>query len=117
MVHLKNLEAGIEDCSRARTYHNERFKRSAEAHGLVAQKVGNSGYANTSLSSKTRQLIESLNLDNFKIYRDLYGDVKERKKQSSIKYRCPACSTIIRATRKVNVRCDDCNRMFISSEV
>ena len=77
MVHLKNLELGVEDCSHNRTYHNERFKQTAEAHGLIAEKIGNSGYANTSLTRKTRDLIEKFEFGNFNIYRELYGGAKK----------------------------------------
>lgn len=30
----------------------------------------------------------------------------------SIKYVCPVCGTIIRATRQVNVKCGDCDVAF-----
>ena len=35
MVHYFNYVRGIQDCSRGGTYHNRRFKTSAEAHGLL----------------------------------------------------------------------------------
>ena len=115
MVHLKNLESGIEDCSRNRTYHNERFKQVAEKHGLKAEKVGINGYANTILTNQAEQLIQTFEFEKFNIYRELHGGAKRKTKQSSIKYTCPLCETIIRATRKVNVRCGDCNCLFVSA--
>ena len=35
MVHYHNYILGVQDCSRGGTYHNKRFKASAEAHGLL----------------------------------------------------------------------------------
>ena len=35
MVHYWNFVNGIQDCSRGGTYHNKKFKESAEAHGLL----------------------------------------------------------------------------------
>jgi predicted RNA-binding Zn-ribbon protein involved in translation (DUF1610 family) len=35
-----------------------------------------------------------------------------KSKNRSIKYVCPQCGTIIRATREVNVVCGDCGEAF-----
>ena len=35
MVHYSNYVNGVQDCSRGGTYHNKRFKASAESHGLI----------------------------------------------------------------------------------
>lgn len=42
--------------------------------------------------------------------------IEEKPKQSSRKYICPECRTIIRATKEVNVLCVDCNKPFIKEE-
>ena len=34
MVHYYNYTLGVQDCSRCNTYHNRRFKESAEEHDL-----------------------------------------------------------------------------------
>lgn len=34
MVHLYNLQIGVQDTSRNGTYHNKKFKETAEQHGL-----------------------------------------------------------------------------------
>lgn len=41
---------------------------------------------------------------------------EEKPKQSSRKYICPECKTIIRATKEVNVVCGDCNKHFVKEE-
>ena len=38
MAHLYNLENGIKDTSRAGTYHNAKFKATAEEHGLICER-------------------------------------------------------------------------------
>lgn len=125
MVHLLNAENDILDCSRHGYYHNGKFKKAAEEHGLFVEKMGTYGYAATSLMPKTEQSIKSLGLDKFTLYRDpLYaqGNGQEdgqesgqaNAKQSTRKYACPSCHTIIRATRSVNVHCVDCDFDFIA---
>lgn len=37
---------------------------------------------------------------------------RQTSKNRSIKYVCPQCGAIIRATKKVNVLCGDCNAPF-----
>lgn len=37
---------------------------------------------------------------------------KSTSRNRSIKYVCPACGTIIRAARQVNVKCGDCDVAF-----
>ena len=39
MVHLQNLQDGVQDTSRSGTYHNKKFKETAEAHGLIVEKA------------------------------------------------------------------------------
>ena len=45
MVHLWNLQEGVQDTSRSGTYHNKNFKIAAEAHGLIVEKRPNMGSA------------------------------------------------------------------------
>ena len=37
MVHYHNYVCGIQDCSRGGTYHNRKFRDSAEARGLIVE--------------------------------------------------------------------------------
>lgn len=52
MVHYYNFENGIQDCSRGGTYHNRRFKESAEAHGLTVAHHEKYGWVITSPSDR-----------------------------------------------------------------
>lgn len=38
MVHLYNLQIGVQDTSRGGTYHNKKYKEAAEKHGLTVEK-------------------------------------------------------------------------------
>lgn len=45
MVHLWNLQEGVQDTSRSGTYHNKNFKTAAEAHGLIVEKTAKHGFS------------------------------------------------------------------------
>ena len=55
MVHLSNLQAGVQDCSRGGTYHNRKFKAAAEACDLQIDYDSRVGW---SVTSPTEALIE-----------------------------------------------------------
>lgn len=116
MVHLKNLQDGVQDTSRAGTYHNKKFKEVAEAHGLTVEKVPTYGYARTDLNDEGKAFVDSLTDDTqFGIRRKkIPGRAKGKggSKQSSRKYVCPDCGCIIRATKEVYVICGLCNVAF-----
>jgi hypothetical protein len=118
MVHLYNFQQNIQDCSRSGKYHNKKFKEAAERHGLIVEKISLYGFASTSLKPETLKYIKTLNLKAFDLFRDtrraFAENTDEPEARSSTRiYVCPQCQTIIRATREVNVRCEDCDVLFI----
>lgn len=114
MVHLDNLYKGIKDTSRAGTYHNKKFKEAAENHGLIVEETEKYGYAKTKLTDEAKQKIGH---GQFEMFRDSAPmKAKKKSKSSSIKYVCPECGAIIRATKEVNVQCADCGVMFEKAE-
>lgn len=121
MVHLYNLQNGIKDTSRGGTYHNTKFKESAEAHGLNVEKNEKYGYSTTTLNDDSREEVHefanALNLESFDLFRkpEEKGE-KNGGKSSSRKYVCPVCGTIIRATKEVKVICSDCDVLFELAE-
>lgn len=140
MVHLYNLQKNIKDTSRGNTYHNKKFKQSAEAAGLVIEYDKRIGWSVTKLPDSTKEFIEAnVNPEVFTLTRARHrninptgeneegpegedteegtGDGEEEKpKHSTRKYICPGCNTIIRATKDVNVTCTDCNIPFVKQE-
>jgi len=126
MCHLLNIQRGVQDTSRAGTYHNREFKAVAEAKGLIVGKDAKYGYCITTPSPEFTELVKKhcragcFKLERMKTYRDgtpkvtkTGTDGKEktisRTKQSSRKYICPDCGTIVRATKEVNIICGDCD--------
>lgn len=112
MVHLYNLENDINDTSRNGTYHNKKFKESAESHGLLVEKDNKYGWTNTKLNEEAKSFVNSLNID-FSLYRQKEEKEKAKSKtQSTRKYVCPQCGCIIRATKDVHVICGECEEIF-----
>jgi hypothetical protein len=134
MCHLYNIQNGIQDTSRAGTYHNAKFKEIAEKCGMFVEKNEKYGYCVTTPSDElTRYVKENcragcFKLERMKTYKDgtpktttKGEDGKEktvsRTKQSMKKYSCPKCGLIVRATKDVTGRlmCLDCSEIFIES--
>lgn len=113
MVHLYNLQEGIQDTSRGGKYHNKKFKAVAEAHGLTIEKDEKYGWTKTSLNEDGKKFLQSLGDFKFDLFRKKIPKIgKAASKQSSRKYVCPMCGVIIRATKEVHVICADCNEEF-----
>jgi len=110
MVHLWNLQNGVQDTSRGGTYHNKKFKQVAEEHGLMIECSPKYGWTITHLQPETEKFIEKMGDFSFDLYRDSASRIKAKtsSKQSSRKYVCPVCGLIIRATKEVRVQCMDC---------
>lgn len=117
MVHLYNLQNGIKDTSRSGYYHNKTFKESAEAHGLVAEKVEGSGYSKTRLSEEAANFVKRQDKVHFNLFRT--ADTRQIKKKQKVtvhRYVCPTCGDIVRATKVVHVGCLDCGCAMVEQE-
>ena len=115
MVHLKNLQDGVQDTSRSGTYHNKKFKEAAEAHGLICEKGEKYGWHKTTLNPEALEYVQSLGKQGFALVRPRLLGLKGSSKgggSSSRKYVCPCCGTIIRATKEVHVLCGECEVEF-----
>ena len=114
-------------------YHNKKFKETAEAHGLAFSHHHTYGWTVTDLTPETAAWIAQqpelsdiaanrLGTIRIKSKGEGEGDDDETtttikggrstSKNRSIKYVCPKCGAIIRATRLVNVVCGDCDVAF-----
>lgn len=107
----------VQDVSNNGYYHNMKFKATAEAHGLIIEKHQKYGWTVTKLAPEAEAWIKAtLGESGIKASRlQMEGSSKGGSKKSinrSIKYVCPCCGTIIRATREVNVICGDCGEPF-----
>ena len=115
-------------------YHNKKFKETAEAHGLAISHHPRYGWTVTDLVPDTAALIaQQPELSDITANRQATIQIKAKgndegdedgaattttkggrstSKNRSIKYVCPKCGAIIRATKLVNVVCGDCNVAF-----
>lgn len=117
MVHLYNLQIGVQDTSRSGTYHNKKFKEAAEQHGLIAESSGKYGYSSTKLTDEAAAFIKGNAEVKFELFRKPVPKMgKSSKSSNSRKYVCPGCGCIIRATKEVHVICADCNLEFEEDE-
>jgi hypothetical protein len=91
MVHLQNLQDGVQDTSRSGMYHNQKFKTAAEAHGLTVEKGSKYGWHITTLSPEALEYVQSLGKQNFSLVRPKMGlkGSSKAKSNSSRKYVCP----------------------------
>ena len=101
----------LQDCSRSGSYHNKIFKRIAETHGLNVEFIKGLGYAHTELSATSETVIEKYVSDNplVMIYRLPVFKGQNVKSTSTRKYVCGCCGNSVRATKRVNIICGDCN--------
>lgn len=125
MTHLYNINHNVKDVSRNGYFHNKRFKDEAEKHGLIISKVDGIGWSQTNLTDDAKLFISGINIKMKTIVRkSLYSmsatedddESKETKKKKSIKYVCCKCGISVRATKQVNIRCDDCDEIMIDSD-
>lgn len=119
MCHYYCYLNGIAETSRSGYYHNKKFKKVAETHGLKVEKTGNAnGWAYTELTENSKALLKKFERDEKFICSTGNRETKpnahgqEERASSTRKYICPCCRTKIRATRVVRVICADCQIMF-----
>ena len=127
MAHLYNLSNNIQDVSRNGTYHNKKFKETAENAGLIIEHDKRIGWSITRLNNECMKFIKDngfseevftlSRLEPLEAYKsgddDEEGNIIEKPKQSTRKYICPTCGTIVRATKDVKIICGECNIDFV----
>ncbi|MVB11983.1 hypothetical protein CAFE_27120 [Caprobacter fermentans] len=126
MVHLWNIQEGIQDCSRSGYYHNKRFRDAANCRDLEIGFSKNIGWSITQPAPALCAFIEEQGWREIDMNRDEVGAREKggadaanvpngmaHRPSSTRKYVCPACHTSVRATHEVRVRCEDCNEMMV----
>lgn len=133
MVHLDNIKKGIKDTSGGGRYHNKKFKETAEAHGLVIEKVEGYGWTKTSLQDETAAWIdENVEIDKFDLVRlgarksgkgtgtdstgseGDSGDSEATPKKSKYKYyACPCCGKKFYSIYEIKANCEECDMPFV----
>jgi hypothetical protein len=115
MVHLLNLQNEVKDTSRRGTYHNKKFKQTAEEHEMITEQDAKYGWCITKLTPVALDFINSLNGETINLFRT--KDTKVKTSVSRVKkYICPNCGTKVKATKEVNIICADCSTDFQQEE-
>ena len=118
MCHQYATAHEIKDTSRSGNYHNKLFKKIAEEHGLKVECVAKIGWSYTTLTDKTAAMITDFAAANppTVIYRIPVMKCQITKNTSTRKYICPVCGQSVRATKRVNIMCMDCNAPMVDEE-
>lgn len=127
MVHLLNMQRGIQDCSRGGTYHNQKFRDEAEKHMLRIDKDDRYGWTVTSPTDELLEYILRQGWEEIQISRTLdigaligtgggkskgKGGVPatgKKPKGNSRKHTCPVCGRIARTTCDFPIICGICH--------
>ena len=129
MVHYYNHVNNVQDTSRGNTYHNKRFRESAEARGLHVEHHPTYGWSITSPADELLDFCLYNGLTDILLNRnEQFGirvpigggvsngvPVRTTKPSSTRRYVCPCCGAIVRATRTVNIGCLDCDEQMVVS--
>ena len=127
MVHYYNHVNGIQDTSRGNTYHNKRFRDSAQERGLIVEHHPTYGWSITSPADSLLDFVLFNGLTDILINRNEFYGVRvpvgganngtgiapTTKPSSTRKYVCPCCGMSVRATRNVNIGCLDCDERMV----
>lgn len=126
MLHLKNIELGIKDCSSTSQRHNKAFKEACDKVGLYVEQMGNYGWCRhgnfEGCSEELRNVCDLFAAEHAECVEALTIQMKDynapklkggKKKSNQVKYVCPCCGASVRATSKVNIMCADCNEMMV----
>ena len=129
MVHIYNMDNGIQDTSRNYTYHNKKFKEQAEKRDLIIEHAERYGWTITKPTDKLIEFCIANELEEIKVTRldnvivpppprkkptesDGEGEEKGgepiKPKSSTRKYKCPNCKASVRATRDISLICGEC---------
>ena len=116
MVHQYCAENDIQDTSRGGTYHNKRFKKEAEKRGLIITYNHRIGFSITEPSDDLLSFVKSTKwLEQISWHRQTRIETSEVTTSSSStrKYQCLSCEMSVRATKKVNLICGDCDERMV----
>ena len=124
MVHLHNMQTGVQDTSRGGQYHNKKFRDAATARDLAISYDSRIGWSITEPTEALIDFIISQGWGDIKMnreggYTSTGGPGKStgaagigtapRRTSSTRKVWCPCCGQSVRATRHVSIICGICH--------
>ena len=126
MVHLYNLQRGVQDCSRGGTYHNTKFRDEATKRDLIIEHHKTYGWTLTTPSDNLIMWCLDRDLIEIQVNRNEGYNLPPstggksgtptitpttgtaKKPSSTRKYVCPCCGSSVRATREISLICGEC---------
>ena len=127
MVHLWNMQQGVQDCSRGGAYHNKKFKEEAEKRDLLIEHHPTYGWTITTPTDKLVEWCIDHELGEIRVTRHDGGfsfvpptsaggkagaptpiTTTGKKSSSTRKYFCPHCGASVRATKDISIICGKC---------
>ena len=128
MVHLWNLQNGIQDCSRGGAYHNKKFRDAATARDLSIGYDPRIGWSVTEPTEALCDYIIEQGWTDIHMNRiewasaprgtgsgSATGTTPPPKPSHTRKYICPCCGNSVRATKEVHILCMDCNAPMVQA--
>lgn len=117
MCHIYNNEVlNIQDASRGGTYHNKRFRDTAQAHGLNVTRSDKYGYSHTSPSDSLIEWciergLREIDISRMDIERGTGSGTRAIGGNGTAKvtvshnhrFVCPSCGTVARAGRRISL--------------
>lgn len=135
MVHIWNIQQGVQDCSRNNTYHNQKFRDEAVKRDLDIQHDARYGWTITSPTPALCDFIIEQGWTDFDMHsggglvtigttpggkqkggEGNEGEEPKKKPSSTRKYMCPKCGCSCRATKALNLLCEDCMEKMVLAE-
>lgn len=118
MVHQYCHEKGLQDTSRAGTYHNKTFRDQARRFGLKIDYDKRIGWSVTSPGDALLAMEKSGAFSRVENTLHRIGsartDTAGKKSSSTRKYVCPLCGMSVRATKEVRIMCMDCEEQMLT---
>lgn len=113
--HLYNIIHGIKDCSNGNRYHNKRFKKAAETHGLICDKYSSTiGWSHTVLDEEAKKYVVHLNVKQFELKRA----EPAKMPPTLIRCECSKCGNFCYVTHKMfrehSVVCGECGKQMLA---
>jgi len=115
MTHEYNYINGIKDTANNMIYHNKKFKKSAEDHGLIIEKDNRIGYSISELNDESKMFVSTIKIDTsiFDYSRSIFRKPKIENKYKLYTFICPKCNCSIKSTNtEGEFECVPCNKIF-----
>jgi len=98
MIHLYNLVHQVKDTSNNNVYHNKKFKKEAEARGLIITKDKTIGWSLSELNPDTEMLIGTFGIDEsvFSVFRSIITRMS-KKAPKMYTFTCGVCDEKVKS--------------------